>query len=68
MERQKLFERKCAYFIKQNRRTQEFVAKWKDSGNDLNLLLESYEYIDSVKEGVKCITDSPKRNTSVFKH
>lgn len=67
MERQQLFERKAAYYIKQNRRTQPFVPKRKESGTGLNQLLQSYDLLDR-DEPVRCTADSPVRNMSAYKH
>ena len=67
MERQQLFERKAAYYIKQGRRTQPFVAKRGDSGPGLNELLQSYDLLDR-DEPVRCRADSPVKNMSAYVH
>jgi hypothetical protein len=67
MERQQLFERKAAYYIKQTRRTQAFVTKKADDGPGLNQLLQSYDLLDR-DEPVKCTADSPVKNMSAYKH
>lgn len=46
MEQQQLFERKAAYYIKQNRQTEPFVPNRKNSGSGLNQLLQSYDLLD----------------------
>ena len=67
MERQQLFERKAAYYIKQTRRTQAFVTKRVDDGPGLNQLLQSYDLLDR-DHPVRCTADSPVKNMSAYKH